>query len=244
MNITLTGSHIVSEFLSSGHQRIKNIFLTEKCQSEERDKVCALSSRKNIPWRKMEEGLLNERFPGKRIRGGMIAELFEFPYFALEDLLPGGSEMSIVVVLDRVVDPHNVGAIARSAYAFGTDGLIIQKKRASSITEGAIDSSAGALAHLPVVRAVNLSRVVEYLKGKGYWVYGASSREGIPVHEVSFGKKIVLVLGSEGEGIREKLLSKCDVKVTIPLIRHFDSLNVSVSAGIFLHTIRKSTRPS
>jgi len=243
VNITLTGSHIISEFLSSEHQKITHIFLTGKCPPKERDKVRALSSIRGVPVEKIEEGKLHERFPGKRIRGGIIAELLEFPYFSLEEVLCRTSESSILVVLDRLVDPHNVGAIARSAYAFGVDGLIIQEKRASSITEGAIDSSAGALAHLPIVRVVNLARVVEFLKGKEYWVYGACSREGLPIQEVSFGRKIVLVLGSEGEGIREKLLAKCDVLVTIPLIRHFDSLNVSVSAGIFFHTLRESIRP-
>jgi 23S rRNA (guanosine2251-2'-O)-methyltransferase len=144
---------------------------------------------------------------------------------------------SIVVVLDSITDPHNVGAVLRSCDQFGAD-LVIMPERRSAIESEVIDrSSAGASAWVPVSVVQNLVRSVELLKKAGYWIYGADAG-GEDVVTADFASKAVLVMGSEGEGIARLLKESCDTIISIPTCGRLDSLNVSVAAGVLLHEMR------
>lgn len=144
---------------------------------------------------------------------------------------------SMVVILDSITDPHNVGAILRSCDQFGSD-LVIMPERRSALESEVIDrASAGASSWVPVCIVQNLVRSVELLKKAGYWIYGADAG-GESVVSVSFPKRSVLVMGSEGEGIARLLRESCDTIVSIPTCGKLDSLNVSVAAGVLLHEMR------
>lgn len=150
----------------------------------------------------------------------------------------GGSEKSTVVILDRVTDPHNVGAIIRSCDQFGAGLVILPENNASTDigSEVISRSSAGASAWVPVSIVTNLVRTVEKLKDAGYWIYGADAG-GENLTQIKFPAKTVLVMGSEGSGMSHLLEEKCDTIVSIPTCGKIDSLNVSVAAGVLLYAI-------
>src|SRR5207249_4208623 len=133
------------------------------------------------------------------------------------------SEM--VVVLDGIEDPHNLGAIIRSAHAAGASGVIIPERRAASITDVVAKAAAGALEHLPVVRVTNINRTLEDLKTRGYWIYGLDERAPEPYDRVAFSSPTAIVLGAEGKGLHEQVRKRCDVLVRIPMAGKISSLN-------------------
>ena len=147
-------------------------------------------------------------------------------------------KLSVVVVLDSVTDPHNVGAIIRSCDQFGVDLVVLPERRGAKDSEVIARSSAGATAWVPVAVVPNLVRAVETLKEAGYWVYGADAG-GISIANSRFEGKIVLIMGSEGSGMGRLLEKECDVIVSIPTCGKLDSLNVSVAAGILLYEIHR-----
>lgn len=147
-------------------------------------------------------------------------------------------EKALVVILDSITDPHNVGAIIRSADQFGVDLVILPDHRAASDSEVIARTSAGAASWVPTVRVPNLVRVAEQLKKAGFWVYGADS-DGTPASQIALPEKAALILGSEGSGISHLLKHTCDAIVSIPTQGKLDSLNVSVAAGILLYEVRR-----
>ena len=167
-------------------------------------------------------------------------EISDISAFLFELSVSKGTEdASIIVVLDSISDPHNVGAIVRSCDQFAVD-LVIAPKRESALQSDVIArTSAGASAWVPLAVVPNLVRAVETLKENGYWIYGADA-DGENLNAMRFEKKVCLVMGSEGKGIARLLKEKCDTIVSIPTYGKLDSLNVSVAAGILLHQIRSS----
>jgi 23S rRNA (guanosine2251-2'-O)-methyltransferase len=141
----------------------------------------------------------------------------------------------LILALDEVQDPHNLGALARSALAFGAQGIVIQAHRSAGISPGAIKASAGALSRLPVARVTNLSRALEELKATGYWIVGAVAHDGQAPWELDPGEKVAVVLGSEGFGLRKGIQSLLDFRVEIPLTKSAESLNVSVAGALLLY---------
>lgn len=175
------------------------------------------------------------RAVGEGVHQGVAARLSEFGYVeASEVLAPASQKRSLIVVLDRVQDPRNLGAVMRTAQAFGADGMVIPKHRAAAVTAAAQKVAAGAAARLKVARVTNLSRFLEEAKEAGYWVYGAVVAGGQPLGEASFADRSVLLFGAEADGVRQKLEEKCDAHVTLEL-PGLESLNVSVAAGIVIH---------
>lgn len=140
-----------------------------------------------------------------------------------------------VVILDRVQDPGNLGAIVRSAAQFGVACIIIPKDGASGLTPVARKAACGGDCHVPVIAETNLVRVLERLKEMGFWTAAAVGGEGRDIHEFTFDSPFAVVLGSEGDGVRRLVAERCDWKLTIPMLPRLDSLNVSVSAGIIMH---------
>ncbi len=241
--LSITGLKIVKEFIESSTQTIRDIYLQEGAAGDTGEKIAALAKKKSIPVMVCPHDDMKKIFQGK-IKNGVVARLDKFAYSDIDIILDRRRDKSFFVMLDRVYDPHNIGAIARSAHCFGAAAVVIQERRAPSITETAIHASAGALAHLPVVQVVNLSRTVDYLKKRGFWVYGTSAGvKGGDVARIDFTGDVAIIFGSEGEGIRKKLLEKCDFEVFVPMGRGFESLNVSVAAGIVLYTVNKKLFP-
>ena len=143
------------------------------------------------------------------------------------------------MLLDGVEDPHNLGAIIRTAHAAGASGVVIPERRAAGITESASKAAAGAVEHVAVARIVNVARAMDELKEAGYWIYGVDERGVEMYDEVQLNAPIAVVLGGEGHGLHDTVRKKCDFVVRIPMAGAIASLNVSVAAGIALFEFRR-----
>ena len=172
---------------------------------------------------------------------GVAAQIAPYDYFDLHDLIEKAKSVTdtpVIVVADSITDPHNLGAIIRTAESIGAQGLVIPQRRAVGITSTVMKVATGALDNFSVARVVNLSRALEELKTAGFWIYGTASSVGEPIHTVNFnGPPIVLVVGSEGEGLSMLTQKCCDVLVSIPLQGKTPSLNASVATGMALYEI-------
>jgi 23S rRNA (guanosine2251-2'-O)-methyltransferase len=156
-------------------------------------------------------------------------------YAELDDVLSRtGAQTQLLVLLDGVEDPHNLGAIIRTAHAAGASAILIPDRRAAGLTEVVAKAAAGALEHLPVVRIGNVSQTLEMLKKRGFWIYGLDQRGSQLYSETDYAKPTVLVLGGEGQGLHQLVKKHCDLLVRIPMAGAISSLNVSVAAGIVL----------
>ena len=143
----------------------------------------------------------------------------------------------VLIAADSITDPHNLGAIIRTAEALGAQGVVIPQRRAVGITPTVAKVAAGALETLSVARVVNLGRALEQLKKDGFWIYGTASEAAQPVHKTQFDRPIVLVVGAEGAGLSLSIQNLCDVLVSIPLTGKTPSLNASVATGMVLYEI-------
>jgi 23S rRNA (guanosine2251-2'-O)-methyltransferase len=172
------------------------------------------------------------RLAGSPDHQGFVAEVEPYPYADPEDLLAPAD--GLLVALDQVQDPNNLGAVCRSAEAAGAIGLVIPERRSARITPAACKASAGAVEHLPVARVSNLAAWLGRAKEAGAWSYGAEAGAAAPYSQTDFTGKVVLVLGSEGKGLRRRVAESCDVLVSIPVRGRVASLNVSAAAAVLL----------
>ncbi len=170
---------------------------------------------------------------------GVIAYVTPYEYVDVEDLIKRGEdkgEPPFIVILDEITDPHNLGAIIRTAECCGAHGIIIPKRRAVGLTPAAIKASAGAVEYLPVAKVTNLVSTLEDLKQRGFWIAGADT-EGNSYTKQDLTGALALVVGSEGKGIGRLVKEKCDFLVSIPIKGNIDSLNASVAAGILMYEV-------
>ncbi|MGQ9869376.1 23S rRNA (guanosine(2251)-2'-O)-methyltransferase RlmB [Leptodesmis sp.] len=171
---------------------------------------------------------------------GVAAQIAPYEYVELTELIQQAkakAEQPVIVVADSITDPHNLGAIIRTAEAVGAQGLIIPQRRAAGITATVVKVAAGALATFPVARVVNLNRALEALKAEGFWLYGLAAEAGQPIQSVEFTGAIALVIGAEGEGLSLMVERACDGLVSIHLAGRTPSLNASVAAGMALYEV-------
>lgn len=169
---------------------------------------------------------------GAEAHQGLCAEVDPFPYAGAVEIL--GRPEPLIVALDEVQDPQNLGAIARSAEAAGAAGLIVPERRSAEVTPAAAKASAGAVEHLPIARVRNLADFLGEAKDAGCWCYGADGAATTRYDEPDFGGGVVLVLGAEGKGLRPRVASSCDLLVAVPLQGRMESLNVSAAAAVLL----------
>jgi 23S rRNA (guanosine2251-2'-O)-methyltransferase len=192
--------------------------------------IVDLSRKNSTPLRFEERGAL-DRLAGSAAHQGVVALGAAKRYAELEDVV---ETARMLVVLDGVEDPHNLGAVVRTAHAAGADAVVVPERRAAGLTETVAKAAAGALEHLPVVRLTNINRALEDLKKRGYWIYGVDERGDQDYDRVEFAERAVLVFGAEGKGLHQMVREHCDVLVRIPLVGKISSLNVSVAAGVVL----------
>lgn len=171
---------------------------------------------------------------------GVAAQVAPYEYVELPDLLERAktaSDQPVLVIADGITDPHNLGAIIRTAEALGAHGLVIPQRRAVGVTSTVMKVAAGALETFPVARVVNLSRALEDLKTAGFWIYGMAADASQPLHTLKFSGAIALVVGSEGDGLGLLIQRTCDHLISIPLHGNTPSLNASVATGMALYEI-------
>jgi 23S rRNA (guanosine2251-2'-O)-methyltransferase len=181
-----------------------------------------------------------DELAGRLDHQGVIGLRQAFVYADLDVLIKNRSKsfnFDLILILDSIMDPQNLGSIIRSAHCLGANGVVIPTDRAASITAAVIKASAGSAEQLPVTRVTNLSQTIDYLKDQGFWVFGAETHDGTNLREMDFNCPVVLVLGGEAKGIRPLIKKKCDFLMTIPMAGSFDSFNVAVAAGIIQYEI-------
>jgi 23S rRNA (guanosine2251-2'-O)-methyltransferase len=175
------------------------------------------------------------------VHQGVVAEVRDFEYIGLAELIGKAKKEKhpLLVLLDGIQDPHNLGAIIRSAYAFGAQGVVIMKDRAVGVTAAAVKTSAGATAHCDVARVTNLSRAIDELKEAGFWTVAAEPDAKQLTWEAKLTGPLAVIVGAEGGGVRKGVLEHADYKVRIPMAGQVASLNASVSAGVLLYEIAR-----
>jgi 23S rRNA (guanosine2251-2'-O)-methyltransferase len=238
----LTGFHAVEEALAAGRP-LERIVIARGRHGERIEGVVQLAKSRNVPVR-FEDRLQVDRLSGTRENQGVAALAAAKPALELEDLLRSNSRDGLLVLLDGVEDPHNLGAIVRTSLAAGALGVVIPERRAAGLTDTVERASAGALAHLPVARVKNLVRAMEEMKEAGYWLVGLDERAEKSYTEVDLKGSIGIVLGGEGEGLHELTRKRCDFLVSLPTTGPVRSLNVSVAAGVMLFEVVRQRRAS
>jgi 23S rRNA (guanosine2251-2'-O)-methyltransferase len=178
-----------------------------------------------------------ERLCGSPDHQGIVAEVDPYPYADPRSLLE--PEDALVIVLDQIQDPHNLGAVCRAAEVAGAAGVVIPERRAASVTAAACKASAGAVEHLAIARVRNVADWLGEAKEAGAWVYGASAEGQRLYTDVDWSGRAVLVLGSEGSGLRPRVAGSCDDLITIPVAGHVGSLNASVAAAVIVFEARR-----
>lgn len=201
--------------------------------------ILACARQKKIPVEWISRQRLDE-LTGRTDHQGIVGWRASFAYAELDDLLKNRHpdlSHDLIVLLDSVLDPQNLGSIIRSAHCLGANGVVIPADRAAPVTAAVIKASAGSAEQLPVARVTNLSQTIDFLKDKDFWVFGADVHGENSIRQQNFDSSVVLVLGNESRGIRPLIKKKCDFLVTIPMAGNFDSFNVAVAAGIIQYEI-------
>ena len=239
----LTGIHAVREALEA-NKPLDSLLVAKGSHGQRIEDLVRLARKNGIPLR-FEERIQLDRTAGMREHQGVVAFIAASPTASFEDLLKPRDPMSapgLIVLLDGVEDPQNLGAIVRTSLAAGAQGVVIPERRAAGLTETVARASAGALAHIPVARVINLSRAMEEMKEAGYWLVGLDERAEKRHTEVDFKAPVGIVLGGEGKGLHELVSKRCDFLVSIPTTGPIRALNVSVAAGVVLfEAVRQRT---
>jgi 23S rRNA (guanosine2251-2'-O)-methyltransferase len=184
-----------------------------------------------------------DRMAGNSAHQGVVAVTSAKQYSDLDDVVGAKrGQYSLVVILDGVEDPHNLGAILRTADAAGADGIVIPERRAASVTGTVTKASAGASEHLPIAKVTNIARTVEELKERNLWTVGLDQRGSQTYDALDYNMDCALVLGAEGKGLHDLVKRKCDFLVSIPMLGKVSSLNVSVAAAVVLYEIVRQRR--
>jgi len=195
---------------------------------------------RGIPVREVEKNKLRE-LAGTEGHQGVVAILSQISYGEIDDILQKAKEANetpLIAILDEIQDPHNLGAIIRSAEAFGFHGIIIPKDRSAGLTDVVVKTSAGAVSFIPIVRVVNLARLIDDLKEAGVWIAGADQDANESFYKADLNRSLGIVIGSEGKGLRPLIKKKCDFLLRIPLVGKVNSLNASVAAAILFCDVR------
>ncbi|MBV9742890.1 MAG: 23S rRNA (guanosine(2251)-2'-O)-methyltransferase RlmB, partial [Acidobacteriia bacterium] len=218
----LSGIHPVTEALRA-KRPLDRVLIAQGAGGPRIQTVIDLARQSGVPVR-FEPRAALDRLAGTAAHQGLLALGAAKKYAELDAVASVSSAGGLLVVLDGVEDPHNLGAIIRTAHAAGAAGVVIPERRAASLTDVVAKAAAGALEHLPVVRVTNITRSLEELKQKGYWIYGVDER-GTEIYDaVAFTEPSALVLGAEGKGLHEQVRRHCDVLVRIPMAGKISSL--------------------
>ncbi len=229
----LSGIHPVAEALRA-KRALERLLVAQGAGGPRLQEIIDLARRASIPVR-FEPRAALDRLAGTSAHQGVVAMGAAQKYIDLDAV--GTCEM--LVVLDGVEDPHNLGAIIRTAHAAGAGAVVIPERRAAGVTDVVAKAAAGALEHLPVVRVTNINRALEEIKQRGFWIYGLDERGAETYDHVEYASPAAVVLGGEGKGLHEQVRKHCDALVRIPVAGRISSLNVSVAAGVMLFEWRR-----
>ncbi|WP_195269922.1 23S rRNA (guanosine(2251)-2'-O)-methyltransferase RlmB [Eubacterium sp. 1001713B170207_170306_E7] len=233
-SFVIVGKNPVMEALRSEQQMDKLLILKDNKDHVLGD-IAEKARKRGIVVQSVEKMKLEGLADGQPHQG-VAAMMAPFPYSGIEDVLAKADargEEPLVVILDHLTDPHNLGAIIRSANLCGVHGVIIPKRRSASLTAVSVKASSGAVAHTPIVKVGNLTQCIDDLKAKGFWIM-AADMDGAPYYKNDFKGKLAIIIGNEGKGISPNVKKQCDYSVSIPLYGDIDSFNASAAAAIIL----------
>jgi 23S rRNA (guanosine2251-2'-O)-methyltransferase len=227
---TIYGIRPVVEALGSGRRKVFEVF-----DAVGDEKVAEAAGARGVEVKRPSRQRVDE-LAGGGAHQGVVARVEPYPYSGLEEIL--SAPEPLVLVLDGVTDPRNLGAVLRAANGAGASGVVVPKDRAVGVTAAAVKASAGASEYVRVARVTNLRRAVEAMKRAGLWVY-VSETGGTPYTELDLAGGVAFVLGSEGRGVRRLVREGCDGTVSIPMYGGVESLNVSVAAAVLVYEARR-----
>jgi len=233
------GINPLLEILKGNDRIIKHVIVATGNRREQIQQILNLARKAGIPVEVKEKIFLDKRSGGKNHQG-VIGLVEDFAYASMDHIIANhhwNSKKDVILLLDGITDPQNLGSLIRTAHCFGVNGVVIPKDRSAPVTAAAMKVSSGAAGYTPIAMEINLVKTIENLQEKGFWIYGADVEDGQSVHTLKYGERIAVVMGSEGKGIRPLVKKKCDFLVSIPMKGEIDSLNVSVAAGIILYEI-------
>jgi 23S rRNA (guanosine2251-2'-O)-methyltransferase len=236
------GINPVIEVLKGNDWPIIKLVLAKGRGGEPVQRILNLANEKRIPVDFKDREYL-DRETGCKAHQGVVGFCREFAYASVDDVIANRHrdlKNNVILILDSITDPQNLGSLIRTTHCFGVNGVIITRDRSASITASVMKSSSGAARHTLVAMEVNLSNTIEYLKTKDFWIYGADAAGGQNIHTIDYTGNIAVVMGSERKGIRPLIKKKCDFLLSIPMKGKIDSLNVSVAAGIIFNEILRT----
>jgi 23S rRNA (guanosine2251-2'-O)-methyltransferase len=236
------GVHAVEEALAAGEQ-LRTLHVADERKRDPAVRTILDTARERDIRVRFENRAYFNQFPYKANQG-VIAFGQPFPYVTLEEVLHAPREgAALFVILDHITDPHNAGAIIRTAECAGADGVIIPERRAAGVNATVRKAAAGAAAHIPIARVSNIADAVRKLKKANVWVAGADlGPESIEFTQADLARDLALVIGAEGAGLSQLVRRECDYLVSIPMLGEIESLNASVAAGVLLYEAVRQRR--
>lgn len=235
----IAGKNPVMEALRSG-QEIDKLLVLKDNTDHVLKKIMDSAKKKNIIVHSVEKAKLEYLSDGQ-VHQGIVALMAPFPFSTVDDILGHAKQKGrdpLVVILDHLTDPHNLGAIIRSANLCGADGIIIPNRRSASLTAVSVKASSGAVSYTPIAKVTNLSQAIEDLKKKGFWIM-AADMDGQAYYQADYKGPLAIVIGNEGAGISTNVKKQCDFSVSIPIYGEIDSFNASAAAAIILSEAAK-----
>lgn len=236
------GRNAIKEAILSEHT-FNKLFVDKNLRDKTSEEIITLAKENNVKINFVERKILDQKFKGKEkiSHQGFVAEVVDFEYCEVEDILnlaQNKNQPPFIIILDGVEDPHNLGAIIRTAECAGVHGIIIPEHRACAVNDTVLKTSAGAANLVKIARVTNLNLCIEKLKEKGVWVY-AMEADGQDLWKSNLTGSIAIVMGSEGSGVSKLTKQKCDGIISIPMFGKINSLNVSVATAITTYEILK-----
>ncbi len=235
----VAGRNPVVEVLS-GDRDVERVFIADGSEGSV-SKIVALAKEQGVIVDFVPKEKIDAMAPGVKHQG-VVAKVSEYKYAEMDDVFAkaeASGEDPFIIILDEISDPHNLGAIIRTAECAGAHGVVIPKRRAASLTQTVALSAAGAIENMPVVQVTNLARTIEELQAKGLWV-GAADMDGETYYEANLTGPIAIVIGNEGKGVGRLVKEKCDFVLSIPMYGRINSLNASNAAAVLMYGIRRA----
>jgi len=243
-NMLVIGRNPIIEILETDPKSLTRVIIMKSNHPHKKlSEINKLCREAGVPVMYLDRKGFSNYFSSKTkeegITQGVIAFMKDFQYKPLTELLQDLAPIQnpLLILLDEITDPHNLGAIIRSAAALGADGVIIPKHNSAEVNHTVIKASAGAVKHIPIVKVTNLANTIRFLKEHNFLIVGTDLKTDKIIFETDFKQSIALIIGSEGKGMRRTIRELCDITVRIPMTAQVESLNASVSTAIFLYEI-------
>ncbi len=239
-SVYLFGVHSVMEKLKGASSEVIEVFIAKGHRRGPLKSIEQEAKRRGVPVNSLDRAELSRLVQGEEKHQGVVAKVFSYIYTDFDALLgepPSADGHRWILALDGVTDPRNFGSLLRTAEGAGVRDVIIAKDRSVGVTPVVVKASAGAVSYLSTYRVTNLRRAIQELKAMGYWVVGLDAQAKDAIFSKVYPDRLVVLLGSEGSGIRPLLREECDFLVSVPMLGRVESLNVAVSAGMFLYEL-------